>query len=134
MASMTLSQVEVGAVGGEIIRTEATRMQVKTEKDKNRVEERLQDLETQDIEYLIDEAKTHLKATKLKQAWERRCQRVSYSNLQTELGLQKDSRNLKLYSTYQKEWKGGRQKALIQMSKGLTTGLTKKRESTVHQK
>ena len=39
----------------------------------NRVEERLQDLETEDVEYLIEEATTRLKAAKLKQAWERRC-------------------------------------------------------------
>ena len=109
-------------------------MLAQADKDRNRVEERLQDLDTEDIEYLIGEATTRLKASKLRGAWERRCQRVSYVDLQSEMGNQRETRNLKLYQTYQKEWADGRQKALLQLTQGLTTGLTKKRQCTAKQK
>ena len=76
----------MGEVKGEKIRTESTRIQAQADKDLHRVEERLQDLDTEDIEYLIRETTMRLKAQKLKQAWERRCKRVSYVDLQQELG------------------------------------------------
>ena len=83
--NFTVSEKEVGHVGGEIIKTQQTRLEAKTEKEQNRVEERFEDLNDDDIEYLIDEAKIRLKTAKLKNQWEKRTKTVSYANLQGEM-------------------------------------------------
>lgn len=83
--NFTVSEKEVGHVGGEIIKTQLTRLEAKTEKEQNRVEERFEDLHDDDIEYLIDEAKIRLKTAKLKNQWEKRTKTVSYANLQGEM-------------------------------------------------
>ena len=100
MSSVTFLDDGAGHIHGEVVKTDYTRIEAQQEKQKNQVEERFQDLEDHDIQYLIEDVKTRLKVAKLKNAMEKRCEQVSFSNLEQKIKDNREGRNLKLHSSY----------------------------------
>ena len=100
--------------------SDVTRRAAQAEKQKNRVQERYEDLEDEDITYLIKEAKNRLRTAKLQNAFDKRCEEVSYSGVQDKLLENKGARNLKLYNTYRQEWTERQEQARDILSKSFS--------------
>ena len=83
------------------------------------VEERYTPLQDTEVEDLIDEAETQIKVARLQEKIEKSAVPVTYSNLQDNIQKDKQVRNLKLFKTYQKQWKREKNRALLKLSEDL---------------
>ena len=61
-------------------------------------------MEEVDIEHIIMEAAERLKTVKLENKFQKQCQKTQYADLQNEMNQERGHRNLKLFTTYSKDW------------------------------